>query len=331
MGQSDYIKEITRLALANDKNHLLETLYEFVDYSQKNNRAKFAAQLQSIIKASARKEEIGKLKEIYNSQDMDTNSDNIILQTVISSFQMKDLICQPEIKEEFEYFIKERKAADSLSDMNIPVSNKIILHGPSGCGKTLAAYVLAGELQQPLIIVNLGAVVSSKLGETSKNLTKIFKKACYEKAIILLDEFDSLGKIRDYDQDHGEMKRVVNTILQLFDFMSQNSIIIAATNQLQMIDDALIRRFDLSLKLDFPQADQVRSLIDRTINGRFTFDNMELKDSIIEECHGISYYIIKRTLLNAIKRTILDGHTDNIIQTQIWKKLIFGEIQDVEG
>lgn len=331
MGQSDYIKEITRLALANDKNHLLETLYEFVDYSQKNNRAKFAAQLQSIIKASARKEEIGKLKEIYNSQDMDNNSDNIILQTVISSFQMKDLICLPEIKEEFEYFIKERKAADSLSDMNIPVSNKIILHGPSGCGKTLAAYVLAGELQQPLIIVNLGAVVSSKLGETSKNLTKIFKKACYEKAIILLDEFDSLGKIRDYDQDHGEMKRVVNTILQLFDFMSQNSIIIAATNQLQMIDDALIRRFDLSLKLDFPQTDQVRSLIDRTINGRFTFDNMELKDSIIEKCHGISYYIIKRTLLNAIKRTILDGHTDNIIQTQIWKKLIFGEIKDIEG
>lgn len=134
-----------------------------------------------------------------------------------------------------------------------------------------------------------------------------------------MDEFDSLGKIRDYDQDHGEMKRVVNTILQLFDFMSQNSIIIAATNQLQMIDDALIRRFDLSLKLDFPQADQVRSLIDRTINGRFTFDNIELKDSIIEKCHGISYYIIKRTLLNAIKRTILDGHTDNIIQTQIWK------------
>lgn len=328
MSQSDYIKEIARLALANDQNHLREALYDFVDYSQKNNRSKFAAQLQSIIKDSTRKEEIGKLKEICTSQDIDSNSDNIILQTVMSSFQMKDLICTPDVKEEFEYFIKERKSAESLHDMSIPVSNKIILHGPSGCGKTLAAYVLAGELQQPLIIVNLGAVVSSKLGETSKNLTKIFKKACYEKAIILLDEFDSLGKIRDYDQDHGEMKRVVNTILQLFDFMSQNSIIIAATNQLQMIDDALIRRFDLSLKLDFPQIDQIKSLIDRTINGRFTFDNSELKDSIIEDCHNISYYVIKRTLLNAIKRTILDGYTDNIIQTQIWKKLISSEIKE---
>ena len=138
-----------------------EALYDFVDYSQKNNRAKFAAQLQSIIKDSTRKEEIGKLKEIYTNQDIDSNSDNIILQIVMSSFKMKDLICTPDVKEEFEYFIKERKAAESLHDMSIPVSNKIILHGPSGCGKTLAAYVLAGELQQPLIIVNLGAVVSS--------------------------------------------------------------------------------------------------------------------------------------------------------------------------
>lgn len=135
MSQFDYIKEIARLALANDQNHLREALYDFVDYSQKNNRAKFAAQLQSIIKDSTRKEEIGKLKEIYTNQDIDSNSDNIILQTVMSSFKMKDLICTPDVKEEFEYFIKERKAAESLHDMSIPVSNKIILHGPSGCGK----------------------------------------------------------------------------------------------------------------------------------------------------------------------------------------------------
>lgn len=58
MSHSDYIKEIARLALANDQNHLLEILYDFVDYSQKNNRAKFAAQLQSIIKDSSRKKRL---------------------------------------------------------------------------------------------------------------------------------------------------------------------------------------------------------------------------------------------------------------------------------
>jgi SpoVK/Ycf46/Vps4 family AAA+-type ATPase len=104
--------------------------------------------------------------------------------------------------------------------------------------------------------------------------------------------------------------------------MSQDSIVIAATNQIQMIDDALIRRFDLSLKLDFPQSEQIKRLVDKTINGQFTFDNPLLKDTIIEKCHNISYYVIKRTLLNTIKRTILDGYTDNVIQTKIWSQLI---------
>ena len=241
----------------------------------------------------------------------------------MSSFTMKDLACTQNVREELEYFIKERKQADALAQMDIPVSNKILLHGPSGCGKTLSAYVLAGELNRPLIIVNLGTIISSKLGETSKNLTQIFKSADKEKAIVLLDEFDSLGKIRDYDQDHGEMKRVVNTILQLFDFVSQDTIIIAATNQLQMIDEALIRRFDLSIKMDLPNSEQVHALIQYTIKDRFVFDDEQVKENIINsECRNLSYYVIKRALLNAIIRNILDGYNDNIIRTNIWKKLL---------
>ena len=109
MSQFDYIKEIARLALANDQNHLREALYDFVDYSQKNNRAKFAAQLQSIIKDSTRKEEIGKLKEIYTNQDIDSNSDNIILQIVMSSFKMKDLICTRTSKKSLNILLKNVK------------------------------------------------------------------------------------------------------------------------------------------------------------------------------------------------------------------------------
>ena len=178
-------------------------------------------------------------------------------------------------------------------------------------------------MNRPLIIVNLGTIISSKLGETSKNLTQIFKSADKEKAIVLLDEFDSLGKIRDYDQDHGEMKRVVNTILQLFDFVSQDTIIIAATNQLQMIDEALIRRFDLSIKMDLPNSEQIHDLIQYTIKDKFVFDNEQTKEIIVNsECKNLSYYVIKRTLLNAIKRNILDGYNDNVIRTNIWRKLL---------
>ena len=258
MKQADYIKQIARFALANDNTRLLDLLYQYVEYSQQNNRGKFASEILSIIKDTDRGNSLGKLREFRLNKEIESRAEEFIIQTVMSSFTMKDLVCTPNIQEELEYFIKERKQADTLAKMDIPVSNKILLHGPSGCGKTLSAYVLAGELDRPLIIVNLGTVVSSKLGETSKNLNlKYLRLQTKKKAIVLLDEFDSLGKIRDYDQDHGEMKRVVNTILQLFDFISQDTIIIAATNQLQMIDEALIRRFDLTIKIDLPTPIQV--------------------------------------------------------------------------
>lgn len=323
MKQADYIKQIAKFALANDNARLRDLLYQYVEYSQQNNRGKFATEILSIIKDSDRENSLGKLKEYRLNKHFDYKADEYILQTVTSSFTMKDLVCTQDVREEFEYFIKERQQTEALVQMDIPVSNKILLHGPSGCGKTLSAYVLAGELNRPLIIVNLGTVISSRLGETSKNLTQIFKTAVQEKAIVLLDEFDSLGKIRDYDQDHGEMKRVVNTILQLFDFVSQDTIIIAATNQLQMIDEALIRRFDLSIKMDLPNSEQVHALIQYTIKDRFVFDDEQAKENIINsECRNLSYYVIKRALLNAIKRNILDGYNDNIIRTNIWKKLL---------
>lgn len=323
MKQADYIKQIAKFALANDNARLRDLLYQYVEYSQQNNRGKFATEILSIIKDSDRENSLGKLREYRLNKEFESKADEYILQTVMSSFTMKDLVCTQDVREEFKYFIKERQQAEALAQMDIPVSNKILLHGPSGCGKTLSAYVLAGELNRPLIIVNLGTVISSRLGETSKNLTQIFKTAVQEKAIVLLDEFDSLGKIRDYDQDHGEMKRVVNTILQLFDFVSQDTIIIAATNQLQMIDEALIRRFDLSIKMDLPNSEQVHALIQYTIKDRFVFDDEQVKENIINsECRNLSYYVIKRALLNAIKRNILDGYNDNIIRTNIWKKLL---------
>lgn len=327
MKQSDYIREIARLALSNDNSQLVELLYDFISYSQKNNRSKLAIQLQEIIKDTGRTEELEKLREINHRTDIDNGCEDIILQKVMSSYTLNDLISTEDVKTNLKYFIREREALESFASIGISSSNKLILHGPSGCGKTLAAYVLAGELRQPLFIINLGAIVSSKLGETSRNLTRIFKRASYEKAIIFLDEFDSIGKIRDYDQDHGEMKRVVNTMLQLFDFLNRDSVVIAATNQIQMIDDALLRRFDLSIKLDYPQSEQIERLISSTIRERFKFDNLLIKNEVVNLCHNISYYSIKRTLLTTIKRTLLDqGTNSNIINSSLWKRLIEDEI-----
>ena len=335
MSQFDYIKEIAKYGLENDQEKLLNVLNEFIDHSKKNKRINFALQLQSILKDTIRQQQTSGLKKVgsesyFQSVD-DREVNELILEKLTSDYSFDNLVCDSRVKKELSYFIQEHQTADLLRKYDLPIANKVLFYGPSGCGKTLASYVLAGELQKMMIVINLGAIVSSKLGETSKNLAKIFRRAASEECIIFIDEFDSLGKVRDYSQDHGEMKRVVNTILQLFDYLPQNSLVIAATNQKEMVDSALLRRFDLNVKLDLPTVKQIEELIALTLKtGKFDFDKKTKLPEIIQLSEGLSYYSIQKTLITAIKRSIFD-HVEkakilNIkISTSLWKELILEE------
>jgi SpoVK/Ycf46/Vps4 family AAA+-type ATPase len=335
MGQLDFIKEIAKYGLENDQDKLLTVLNEFIDHSKKNKRINFALQLQSILKDSIRQQQTSGLKKVgsenYYQGIEDREVNELILEKLTSDYSFENLVCDRRVRKELGYFIQEHETADVLRKFDLPIANKVLLYGPSGCGKTLASYVLAGELQKMMIVINLGAIVSSKLGETSKNLAKIFRRAALEECIIFIDEFDSLGKVRDYSQDHGEMKRVVNTILQLFDYLPQDSLVIAATNQKEMVDPALLRRFDLNVKLDLPTEDKIKELIKLTLkNGQFTFDNKKKVLEIIKLSEGLSYYSIQKTLITSIKRSIFD-HAENQkalnvkISTALWKELILEE------
>lgn len=338
MSQSDYIKDIAKYGLENDYEKLLLALNELIDHSKRTKKINFAIQLQSILRDSIRQQQtsglsiVGSPKHILKEEDKEMSE--LILEKLTSDYRLKDLVCTDDVQTELQYFIKEHQSIDVLNKFELPISNKVLFYGPSGCGKTLAAYVLAGELEKLMIVVNLGAIVSSRLGETSKNLAKIFKRAASEKAIIFIDEFDSLGKIRDYSQDHGEMKRVVNTILQLFDYMPKECIVIAATNQINMIDNALCRRFDLVLGLEKPDEKHITELIEKTLlSTNFDFDNKKTINAIIKKCAGLSYYTIQKTLITAIKRSLFDKIENKSISmkinTQIWKELIDQEQSNI--
>ena len=311
MSQFDYIKDIARYGLENDQEQLLDVLNKLIEHSRKTKKVNFALQLQSILKEGLRSQQNKGLTKVgsqkYYLREDDRAINELIIEKLTSDYSLENLVCSQDIKDELSYFVKEHHGIDILNKFELPVSNKIIFHGPPGCGKTLASYVLAGELEKMMYVVNLGAIVSSKLGETSKNLTRLFKKASTEDCIIFLDEFDSLGKVRDYSQDHGEMKRVVNTILQLFDYLPQNSIVIAATNQIQMLDEALLRRFDLKINLGLPSKEQIQELIEITLSkSPFTFKSNKELAEIVEISDGLSFYLIQKSIITAIKRTLFN-------------------------
>ncbi len=335
MSQFEYIKDLAKYGLENDQEKLLAVLNELIEHSKKSKKINFALQLQSILKDTIRQQHTSGLTKVgsenYLQRAEDREVNELILEKLTSDYSFENLVCDIKVKNELAYFIKEHQTAELLREYDLPIANKVLLYGPSGCGKTLASYVLAGELKKMMLVVNLGAIVSAKLGETSKNLAKVFRRAASEECIIFLDEFDSLGKIRDYSQDHGEMKRVVNTILQLFDYLPQNSMIIAATNQRGMVDNALLRRFDLSVKFSLPTTKQIEELIILTLkNGHFVFDNKPRVPEIIKLSKGLSYYSIQKTLITAIKRSIFN-QSEKIkqlktkISTALWKELIVDE------
>ena len=326
--QFDFVKEIAKYGLENDQEKLLKTLSELIEHSKKTKKLNFALQLQSILKESLKEQKFSGLVKIESNNYYDREDERdireFILDKITSDYSFQNIICTDEVKEELSYFIKEHQLANAIRQLELPISNKILFHGPSGCGKTLAAYILAGELDKLIYVVNLGAIVSSKLGETSKNISKIFKKAAKEDCIIFFDEFDSLGKIRDYSQDHGEMKRVVNTILQLFDYLPQDTLIIAATNQLDTLDDALLRRFDLILKLDKPTRHQVNELVFKTlIQSSFTYNKSQVS-KLVPTCEGLSYYSIQKTLTNAMKKSFIHDKIKKL-DIKVWSDLITNE------
>lgn len=336
MSQFDYIKNIAKFGLENDQEKLSSVLNELIEYSKKTKKVNFAIQLQSILKEAIRDQQTNGLikvgSEKYNQRVEDREIGDLILEKLTSDYGFENLVCGEKVKKQLDYFIKEHDTADLLRKYNLPISNKILLHGPSGCGKTLASYVIAGELEKMMIVVNLGAIVSSKLGDTSKNLAKVFRKASSEECIIFIDEFDSLGKVRDYNQDHGEMKRVVNTILQLFDYLPQSSIVIAATNQKDMVDEALLRRFDLSVEFPLPETEKIKELIQLTLKkGNFKLDKPRSINAVIEGAVGLSYYSIQKTLVTAIKRSLFTQTEDKVkpiqatISMDVWNELITEE------
>lgn len=331
MSQFDFIKDIAKFGLENDQEQLLSVLNKLIDHSKQTKKINFALQLQSILKEGLRAQQTKGLAKVGSSkyflQEEDREISELIIEKLTSDYTLHNLVCSKDVNSELEYFIKEHQGIEILNKYDLPVSNKILFYGPSGCGKTLASYVLAGELEKMLYVVNLGAIVSSKLGETSKNLAKLFKRAASEDCIIFLDEFDSLGKVRDYSQDHGEMKRVVNTILQLFDYLPQNCIVVAATNQMQMLDEALLRRFDMKVNLDLPNKMQITELITKTISqSPFKFKTKKEQTEVIHLAQGLSYYLVQKSIMTAIKRTIFNtkenAEIDMFIDTNVLKTLL---------
>lgn len=179
---------------------------------------------------------------------------------------LTDIFLEDSSKQSFVQLIKEHTYIEELHTYGLPVNNKILLHGSSGCGKTMTAKAIAKELDKNILILNLSNIVCSRIGETSQNIKQVFDKAGREKAVLFLDEFDQIGKARgNDDKDVGEMRRLVNTLIQLIDYYPENALLLCATNHAEIIDTALLRRFQLRVNFEMPSKHVLDTYYDKLL------------------------------------------------------------------
>lgn len=165
------------------------------------------------------------------------------------------VVLNGETRAAIERFVADVQNAEKLAASGLLTRFGLMLAGPPGTGKSLLAGHIAAQLRRPFFVARLDSLISSRLGETAKNIRQIFDFAPAAGGVLFLDELDAIAKKRDDRHELGELKRVVNTVIQGLDSLDDRAVVIAATNHAQLLDPAIWRRFPYRCDLGLPDED----------------------------------------------------------------------------
>ncbi|QKF66958.1 integral membrane ATP-dependent zinc metallopeptidase [Arcobacter venerupis] len=277
--------------------------------------------------SSAFDEELNKTKAATKVLNEDLNSN---IQAVTSNITFKDVAGINEIKEELEEVVDFLNHPQKYLEYGIKLPKGVLLVGPPGVGKTLIARAVAGEADVPFFYQSGASFVQIYVGMGAKKVRELFAKAKQSApAIIFIDEIDAVGKARS-GKSNDERESTLNELLTQMDGFDGESgvIVIAATNKIEVLDDALLRagRFDRRVHVGLPNINDRKKILELYLNNK----NYEINiDKLVNETAGFSSAalatLINEALLNMIKnnKKILDD-SDILIAKN---KLEFGKKQ----
>ena len=229
------------------------------------------------------------------------------------SVRESDLIVSADLATRIERVLIEFRNRRKLQSYGYANRRKLLLEGVPGTGKTLTASVIASELGLPLYTVQMDKLVSKFMGETSSKLRQVFDAMYTNEGVYFFDEFDAIGSDRSFDNEVGEMRRILNSFLQFIEMDSSDSIIISATNNQKLLDKALFRRFDDVLHYDLPTRGEISKLYEYKLGCIAPY--LMVSERLIDESLGLSHAEIVRVLDDAIKSSIL--HENQIKEQEI--------------
>lgn len=179
-----------------------------------------------------------------------------------------------------EHIICINKAAQKLSELGIRFVNTTLLYGESGTGKTTYAMYLAYKMKVPFVSMKLSQLIDSHLGATQRNLDKVFEFIKDKNCVFMMDEIDYIAKKRGSDNEIGEISRIVISLMQSLDELNNGVILLAATNRLEVIDAAVLRRFSKKHEVIRLSKKERKDMANKFYHG---VDGYEISDDEITE------------------------------------------------
>lgn len=229
--------------------------------------------------------------------------------------RLADLTLSADLRDRLQHLLLEQRQRDRLASHGLQPARRVLLVGPPGTGKTSTARVIAGELGLPLFAIRLDSIITKYMGETAAKLRLIFDALTESRGVYLFDEVDALAGDRAAPNDVGEIRRVLNSFLQFLEEDTSESLVVAATNHPQLLDNALFRRFETVMDFALPDDSGIRDVLENRL-ASFQTSNLSWK-RIVGAGKGLSHSEVATAAENAAKRTVLAGRgrilTDDLV------------------
>jgi len=306
MEKTLYLSEIFRIvegALRLDAEKVRNYTLLLADKLQEDGNGSAAIRLRKLLEEKGHQLRPAKLESTATPVDGESRFPLLQKEEILEGVS-KHLFTESQ-REAIQEYLSVVTSRGALEAKGIKVVTNLLLYGPPGCGKTHLASYIAHELKLPLYLVRLDGLVSSFLGSTAKNIRAVLEFASRTPCVLLLDEFDAIAKLRDDQQELGELKRIVNSFLQNLDALGSEVTLIAATNHEQLLDPAVWRRFQYQLRLDLPTAAQ-REQFWEMFSGEVAWSPKELK-VLADLSDGFSVAAIETVMTRLRQRLIVNG------------------------
>lgn len=302
MASAEQLKALVKSHISRDDGQFYSVAMQVAAHEAKVGHGKVAEELRDMIdaaKARAVPGESGKLVSLARPRGELAN----LLSVTYPKNRLSDMVLDEQASEQLHRILKEQRLFARIREHGLSPRRKLLLVGPPGTGKTMTASVLAGELGVPLFLVRLDSLITKFMGETAAKLRQVFDAIAEVRGVYFFDEFDAIGSQRGLANDVGEIRRVLNSFLQMIEHDESNSLIIAATNHPEILDHALFRRFDDMIEYHLPTIGQAGELI-RSRLGGFVPKPFPLK-ALATRAEGLSYAEIRRAVDDAIKEAVM--------------------------